>query len=289
MNSRQAIEQFWNANPCGETLIGKETDWRKFFLKYDEYRYATEGHIRHELDRIDLAGKQVLEIGIGQAADSEQIIRRGAHWYGLDLTNEAVFRAEKRFETFQLPFQAVKQGSADQIPYPDASFDVVYSHGVLHHIPHMHKVSAELRRVLKPGGHLVVMLYHANSLNYKLSINIFRRILMIGLYLMAKGGGKPFIKNELLLGHLKNTDEFGLFTYLKNPLFMIRNTDGPGNPYSKVYNLDEVRRDFADFRIVESRVHFLNERHLPFLKLLPRRLQNYLASKFGWHLWAVLT
>ena len=152
MRSLQDIEQFWDANPCGETLVGKEEDWKAFFQKYDGFRYATEGHILRELDRLNLDGKHVLEIGIGQAADSEQLIRRGAHWHGLDLTAEAVFRAKTRFELFQLSFKALTQGSADHIPYPDHTFDIVYSHGVLHHIPQIRKVSAEIRRVLKPGG-----------------------------------------------------------------------------------------------------------------------------------------
>ena len=77
MNTLHDIEQFWDANPCGETLVGKHEEWTTFFTRYDEFRYRTEGHILGELDRLQLKGKNVLEIGIGQAADSAQIIRRG--------------------------------------------------------------------------------------------------------------------------------------------------------------------------------------------------------------------
>ena len=289
MNTLRDIEQFWDANPCGETLVGKAQEWIDFFNRYDAFRYRTEGHILGELDRLQLTGKQVLEIGIGQAADSVQIIRRGGRWHGLDLTAEAVFRAKTRFDLFQLCFEAVKQGSATEIPYPDASFDVVYSHGVLHHIPPIREVSKEIRRVLKPGGRLVIMMYHKKSLNYVLSISIVRRLLMVGLFLTAKLGARAAITSPLLVGHLKNTEEFGLLQYLKNPLFMMRNTDGPKNPYSKVYDLNDIAMDFAEFRVEESRIHFLNERHLPFLKLLPQRIRAALASKYGWHLWATLS
>ncbi|HMU30110.1 MAG TPA: class I SAM-dependent methyltransferase [Nitrospira sp.] len=288
MNTLHDIEQFWDANPCGETLVGKDQEWATFFNRYDEFRYRTEGHILGELDRLQLAGKNVLEIGIGQAADSAQIIRRGGRWHGLDLTAEAVFRAKTRFELFQLPYQAVKQGSATAIPYPDKSFDIVYSHGVLHHIPPIRQVSPEIRRVLKPGGKLVIMMYHKHSLNYLVSINIVRRLLMIGLFGLAKIGARPLITHPLLAGHLQNAEEFGLWTYLQNPLFMMRNTDGPGNPYSKVYDAQDIAADFAEFRLENTRVHFLNERHLPVLKLLPPRVRTYLASKLGWHLWATL-
>ncbi len=288
MNALRDIEDFWNANPCGATLVGKDLEWKQFFARYDEFRYRTEGHILGELDRLQLKGKEVLEIGIGQAADSAQIIERGGRWHGLDLTAEAVFRARKRFELHQLPYQSLRQGSATKIPYPDASFDIVYSHGVLHHIPSIREVSREIRRVLKPQGTLAIMLYHKNSLNYRLSINIIRRILMIELYMIAKLSGRVGISNPILCGHLENADRFGLLNYLKNPLFMMCNTDGPCNPYSKVYDLAEIAADFPEFRVRESRVHFLNERHLPVLKLFPKRMRDLLASKYGWHLWAIM-
>lgn len=288
MNVVQEIEQFWNANPCGEGLVGKEEDWMAFFRKYDRYRYGTEGHILDELDRLEVNERNLLEIGIGQAADSEQLIRRGARWNGLDLTAEAVSRAKKRFELFRLPFETVKQGSAEHIPYPDDSFDVVYSHGVLHHIPSIRAVSAEIRRVLKPGGKLVLMLYHARSINHLVSINVVRRALMIALYVFVKAGGNSLVRNPIFRGHIKNAEEYGLLCYLKNPLFMMKNTDGPANPYSKVYDLPTVQADFKEFRITESRIHFLNERHLPFLKGLPRSMRSKLAGKYGWHLWVTL-
>lgn len=105
----------------------------------------------------------------------------------------------------------------------------------------------------------------------------------------AKLVARPPITNPLFTEHLKNAEEFGLLTYLRNPLFMMRNTDEPGNPYSKVYDRHDIATDFAEFNIVESRVHFLNERHMPILKLLPQSARSFLASKFGWHLWATLT
>jgi hypothetical protein len=46
--------------------------------QYDAFRYSREGHILGCLDGIDFRGAKLLEIGLGQGADSEQIIRRGA-------------------------------------------------------------------------------------------------------------------------------------------------------------------------------------------------------------------
>ena len=80
------IQSFWDQNPCGDLLIGglrqRRGDYEAFFTDYDEFRYRKEAHILRCLDEIDFDGKRVLEIGLGQGADSEQIIRRGALWSG---------------------------------------------------------------------------------------------------------------------------------------------------------------------------------------------------------------
>ena len=129
-----------------------------------------EHHIPACLDDMDVDGRRVLEIGLGQGAEAEQLIRRGARWSGLDLTGESVGRVRRRLEVRHLPSEDVREGSALDIPWPDNSFDIVFSHGVLHHIPDILGAQAEIHRVLKPGGKLVVMLYARRSLNYLVSI-----------------------------------------------------------------------------------------------------------------------
>jgi ubiquinone/menaquinone biosynthesis C-methylase UbiE len=287
------VQNFWEANPCGESLItATSADWATFFNEYDAYRYSTEGHILQELDNLNnlnFDGKKILEVGIGEAADSEQIIRRGGHWSGLDLTDEAVFRAKKRFELKGIEYDEVKQGSALNIPYPDKAFDIVYSHGVLHHIPEIDKASREIFRVLKSDGQLVIMLYHKNSLNYRLSICLIRRFFLIGLSTIAMFGGERWIHSSLLKKHIENVRNEGLFRYLRNPRFLYANTDGPDNPYSKVYDQSLIEQDFPKFEIKSLRSHFLNQRHLPFLKIFPERMLAWLAAHYGWHMWVTLT
>src|SRR3954467_9029472 len=133
------IQDFWNRYPCGDLQVGglqqRRGDYEGFFKDYDAFRYKKEGHILRCLDNIDFEGKQVLEIGLGEGADTEQIIKRGAIWSGLDLTEESVARVKTRLSLHGLPYQAVKQGSVLHIPYERANFDIVFSHGVLHHVP----------------------------------------------------------------------------------------------------------------------------------------------------------
>ena len=163
------IESFWDDHPCGDHIVGGlngafRGDYERFFDQYDAWRYDQEGHILACLDGLDLKDRKVLEIGLGQGADSEQLIRRGAQWSGLDLTAAAVDRLRARLDLRGLAFDELRQGSALDMPFADQSFDMVFSHGVLHHIPDVRKAQAEIARVLAPGGELVAMLYARRSL-----------------------------------------------------------------------------------------------------------------------------
>src|SRR5215203_6034511 len=168
------IKQFWNDQPVGSNFIEYQQD-KSFYEKYDAFRYHTESHILIELDDIDFKNKKTLEIGLGQGADSMQIISRGAIYHGIDLTEESVRRVKERFRLFDKQYANVCVANAEDIPYQESSFDIVYSHGVIHHSPNIEKIVAEIYRVLKPGGKAIIMLYHKNSYNYYISISLLRR------------------------------------------------------------------------------------------------------------------
>jgi ubiquinone/menaquinone biosynthesis C-methylase UbiE len=272
------IHDFWNAHPCGEQFASRyDADYVRFFESYDAWRYKQEAHILKRLDAIDFRDKKVLEIGLGQGADAEQLIKRGALWSGLDLTPESVSRVGRRMELHHLPFQALKVGSALDIPYEDGSFDIVFSHGVLHHIPDIRQAQQEIARVLKPGGELIAMFYAKRSVNYLLSIAIVRRLALLGAYFSPV---KP--QNALLQGHLQNVKKTGIWDYLRMENFVHRNTDGPGNPYAKVYDLNTVRADFPNFEISRSYQDYMHAPPLPVHWMKP------LAGSLGWHLWVHL-
>lgn len=279
------VQQFWNAHPCGDHIVGGlrgayDDDHERFFTAYDAWRYDQEGHIPACLDRTEWRDRRVLEIGLGQGAESEQIIRRGARWSGLDLTGESVERVRTRMKIRSLPHDEVKQGSALDIPWPDDTFDIVFSHGVLHHIPDIRQAQSEIRRVLRPGGTLVAMLYARGSLNYQVSIRVVRRAVLAAAY--------PFRRTRWLrdrstmLGrHLDNAERMGLRRYLELDTFTHRNTDGPVNPYARVYALPDVVRDFPDFEVVDSFKRYLHAPPLPVHRLPGER-------RLGWHLWVYL-
>jgi SAM-dependent methyltransferase len=279
------VRTFWNAHPCGDHLVGGlgerfAGDHERFFDAYDAWRYDTESHIPSCLDRVDFADRTVLEIGLGQGAESEQIIRRGGRWSGLDLTEESVERVRTRLGLRSLTYGSVRRGSALDIPWPDNSFDIVFSHGVLHHIPDILTAQSEIHRVLKPGGTLVVMLYARHSLNYQISIKIVRRAILALAYPLRRTGlasRAPLILRE----HLANAERAGLRQYLRIENFTHRSTDGPLNPFARVYSPKEVKADFRDFELVETFTRHMHAPPLPARRIPAERL-------LGWHLWAIM-
>lgn len=279
------VQRFWNQHPCGDHIVGGlhhafDDDYERFFTRYDAWRYRQESHILGCLDRIDWRGRTVLEIGLGQGAESEQLIRRGASWSGLDLTPESVDRVRARLTVRNLPYDDLRCGSALQIPYPDNSFDVVFSHGVLHHIPDIVQAQREIHRVLKPGGQLIAMLYARDSLNYQVSIRLVRRAAVLATYPLRHT--RLVQRSAVLNRHLENAQAAGLRRYLELDTFTHRSTDGPDNPFARVYSLPDVARDFPDFEITDASQHYMHAPPLPV-----HRLPG--ARRLGWHLWVSLT
>ena len=198
----------------------------------------------------------------------------GGVWSGVDLTAESVERLDIRLHLHELPYDELKQGTVLDLPFSEHSFDKVYSCGVLHHVPEVQQAAKEIHRVLKPDGELIVMLYAKTSLNYLLSICILRRLLLVGAYLTGVKGAEE----SRLTQHIRNAKEVGLFEYLKMKNFIHRNTDGPLNPYAKVYTLTEVKRDFPGFEIIKSYKAFMHAPPLPVHGLPGGKIM-------GWHLW----
>ena len=282
------IKQFWNENPVGSNFVDYEQD-KSFYTKYDEFRYRTEGHILQELDKIDFKSKKTLEIGLGQGADSMQIIDRGALYYGIDLTEESVRRVKERFRLFDKTYCEVQVANAEHIPYDDNSFDIVYSHGVIHHSPGIRQIVNEIHRVLKPGGQAVIMLYYKNSFNYYVSMAFVRRagLMMLQVFpFLAKPVSRLTGENvERINRHKYHLRKEGV-SYFRMKNFLHRSTDGPDNVYSSVWTKRSAKELFGAFNSISTDVHFLNERHLLGVQhLLPASFKKAIGRRYGWHLW----
>jgi SAM-dependent methyltransferase len=285
--NEQAIKEFWQGHPCGDAQVGGlrdrfHSDYEKFFANYDQFRYHNERHLPACIKALNVAGKKVLEIGLGEGAESERLIREGAHWSGVDLTAEAVERVRTRLTLRNLPHDELRQGSVLDLPFADDSFDMVFSHGVLHHVPAIKQAQSEIHRVIRPGGELVIMMYARWSLNYLVSIGLIRRAALVAAYPLARAGIlSDDASRGTLAGHLANARDRGLARYLHLEEFTHRNTDGPANPYALVYDRRRIERDFPSFRVTRTYKRYMHAPPLPVHRLPGETVM-------GWHLWAHL-
>jgi SAM-dependent methyltransferase len=281
------VQRFWQDHACGDSQVGGlhlqfRGDYERFFTDYDIFRYQTERHLPACIEALNVAGQQLLEIGLGEGADSELLIRQGARWSGVDLTAESVERVRTRLMLRNLPYEDLRQGSVLQLPFADNSFDVVFSHGVLHHVPEIGQAQSEIHRVLRPGGELVIMMYARWSLNYLVSIGVLRRAALLAALPLAQVGIlKPDAWQGMLAAHLANAKEIGLFRYLRLKNFIHHNTDGPHNPYALVYDRKRIEHSFPSFAVTRTYKRFMHAPPLP-VHGLPG------GSLMGWHLWVHL-
>jgi SAM-dependent methyltransferase len=105
------------------------------------------------------AGKRVLEVGIGLGTDHLQFARAGAVMTGVDLTPRCVELTALRLAQEGLASD-VRVMDAEHLEFGSATFDAVYSFGVLHHVPSTMGALTEVRRVLRPGGLFLGAVYN---------------------------------------------------------------------------------------------------------------------------------
>lgn len=162
LTDKSAVRDFWDEASCGERLLldGSDADG---FIRQAERRYELEPFILNFADFPAAAGKRVLEIGVGLGADHQRFSEAGALLSGIDLTPRAVELTTRRFTALGLQ-PDVRVGDAEALDFDDATFDIVYSWGVIHHSPETPRAVSEILRVLKPGGRAKVMIYHHYSL-----------------------------------------------------------------------------------------------------------------------------
>ncbi|MBF0128924.1 MAG: class I SAM-dependent methyltransferase [Alphaproteobacteria bacterium] len=121
-----------------------------------------------EMPLAGLKGRRVLEIGPGAGGHSALFAKHGALMTSLDITFDRARATNAKFrlmEGLAAGCQAV-QGDSETLPFADDTFDIVYSNGVLHHTTDTAAAVDEVRRVLKPGGRAVIMLYCKDSWHY---------------------------------------------------------------------------------------------------------------------------
>ena len=159
---KKDVQAFWEQASCGEDLY-LDAMTAEGYRTQAAHRYRLEPYVETFADFASAHGKRVLEIGVGLGADHQRFGESGATLSGVDLTARSVEHVQRRFQLLGL-HSNLAAGDAEYLQFPDDSFDLVYSWGVLHHSPDTPKAFAEVHRVLRPGGTAKVMIYQTWSL-----------------------------------------------------------------------------------------------------------------------------
>jgi ubiquinone/menaquinone biosynthesis C-methylase UbiE len=278
------VRAFWDSNPC-QARLSRLVDRRCYFEEISSKRYGgREWHVPIVAKFEAFQGKDVLEIGCGIATDGLEFARRGAAYVGVDLTPRSIQLAEERFRVFGVPGRFQIANAEERLPFPDASFDHVYSFGVIHHSPTPTKIVSEIYRVLRCGGTFTVMLYNRASINYYVEIMILRKIFRWCLLprqmprLVARITGFDQWKLE---GHRESLVRKGK---MAKEEWVSANTDGPHCPLARVYGQRDAAALFAAFADVRQEIWELNVDHWPFVrKVIPGSFARTIGRRWGWH------
>ncbi len=287
--SKKEVQSYWNGRPCGAKFARDEPGTHEFFRAVEQHRYRLEPHILEMAAFGETKGKSVLEIGCGLGTDGAQFSQAGARYVGIDLSAASVNLAKQNLEQRGLPANCFVS-DAEALPFADGSFDVVYSHGVLHHTPNLPAAVAEVYRVLRPGGRAIVMMYHRASLNYYGGILFLRRL---GALLLSTDFGVRLghrLSGDSLEHLREHAERFReqRWSYLRGQTWLNNNTDGVGNPLSRVLTRREIADLFERFSRVRTSVRFLHMEWVPVLgKLLGGSAGEMLGRRWGWHLYVV--
>ena len=124
--------------------------------RHDGY-HALIDDLQTDLVKPNCVDKDVLEVGCGTGMILKEIQPVARRAVGIDISSGMLAQAEARG-------LEVVEGSATELPFEDASFDVVYSFKVLAHVEEIERALREISRVLRPGGHAVLEFYNPRSI-----------------------------------------------------------------------------------------------------------------------------
>jgi SAM-dependent methyltransferase len=158
----EQVRRYWNERIHDLEMTTHPVGSREFFADLDDYRFDKLRYLPELVDFNGFAGRRLLEVGCGIGTDLARFARGGARVTGIDLSQTAIDLAAKNFATLGLTGD-LRVADGEALPLADASFDVVYGHGVLQYAVRPERLIAEAHRVLVPGGQAIFMVYNRVS------------------------------------------------------------------------------------------------------------------------------
>lgn len=190
-----ANRQFWN-ELCGTQLarsLGIRDAGPESLRRFDDWYLDYYPYLDDEIPFTTLAGRRVLEVGVGYGTVSGRLMEHGAELTVLDIASAPVAMVKHRARQLGVECRTV-EGSILEAPFDDGEFDAVVAIGCYHHTGDVQRALDETHRVLTPRGRAYVMVYNA----YSYRRWVFETRATLGLWLAewrsvpgAPGGAEP--------------------------------------------------------------------------------------------------
>jgi len=252
---KDRVQKQWNRNPIGsQHARASQPHTLDWYMEVERHRYDTYAPwMREVMEFAQHRAEDVLEIGGGIGTDLAQFAANGARVTDVDLAAGHLRMAEENFRLRGLAGTFVHH-DAESLPFPAASFDLVYSNGVLHHTPNTVSVVQEILRVLRPGGRAIVMLYAEDSLHY------WRKLVWLF-------GVRARLLDSVSMGEIMSRQ--------------VERSANDARPLVKVYTKRRAEALFTGFERIEILQRQLEPSELP--KTL-QRARATIEQHFGWNL-----
>lgn len=200
---QNANKSWWEASPMRydwRESIPFEAGTREYYEEVDRRFFSSARDYlpweRMPFDQLipfdDLGRMDVLEIGVGQGTHAQLIAPHTRSFTGIDLTEAARNATQQRLSLSGTEAR-ILQMDAEAMSFPDASFDFIWSWGVIHHSADTSRVLSEMRRVLRPNGRATIMVYHRSWWFYYVLVGALKGVLqgqhrrLGGLHKVAQG------------------------------------------------------------------------------------------------------
>ena len=160
----EEVKKFWNDRPCNVKHSSKDIGTKEYFNEVEKKKFFVEPHILKFTYFPSCEGKKVLEIGCGLATVGANFSFHGADYTGVELSEESLELAKKRFEVFEQTGKFYS-GNAEELSsfVPVETYDLIYSFGVIHHSPHPEKIISQIKKYMNENSVLKIMLYAKDS------------------------------------------------------------------------------------------------------------------------------
>lgn len=249
--SISTVKDFWDARPCNIRHSNAPFLSIEYFNEVENRKYFVEPHIPDFADFPSWKEKKVLEIGFGIGTDAINFVRNGAHYTGIELSEESFKICAERFNKFGLEAELLT-GNVEKLSeiLADRKFDLIYSFGVLHHTPNIIDAFSEIRKKCHSDSQIRIMLYAKNSIKQKL--------IDAGLEQPEAQFGCPIANS-----------------YSEKEVEEMLNFCG--------FQVESIRQDHIFPFVIDKYVNY-EYKYQPYYEAMPIEMFRALEKSFGWHL-----